>query len=196
GIITEVTLGLAELPPKEMGLVVPQYDNYSSCLSDVAVVMQHDLFTCEMLDKPILDRTAANAYYKAHRFFIKDDPQAILMLEVRAETEEELKKQMKSVESSLKASGQSSYVASLYGTDVTKALDLRKAGLGLLGNIVGDTKAVACVEDTAVSLDVLSEFISEFREVMESFGQKGVYYAHAGAGELHIRPMLNLKKSE
>src|SRR5690625_3439647 len=103
---------------------------------------------------------------------------------------------MKSVESSLKVSGQKLYVASLYGTDVTKALDLRKAGLGHLGNIVGDTKAVACVEDTAVSLDVLSEFISEFREIMESFGQKGVYYAHAGAGELHIRPMLNLKKTE
>lgn len=196
GIITEVTLRLDKTPPKKMGLVVPQYDNYSSCLSDVAVAMQHNLFTCEMLDKPILDRTAANAFYKTHRFFIKDDPQAILMLEVRADTEEELKEQMKSVESSLKVSGQSSYVASLYGTDVTKALDLRKAGLGLLGNIVGDTKAVACVEDTAVSLDVLSEFISEFREIMESFGQKGVYYAHAGAGELHIRPMLNLKKTE
>src|SRR5690625_6639135 len=86
-----------------MGLVVPQYDNYSSCLSDVAVAMQHNLFTCEMLDKPILDRTAANAFYKTHRFFIKDDPQAILMLEVRADTEEELKEQMKSVESSLRS---------------------------------------------------------------------------------------------
>jgi len=196
GIITEVTLSLDELPPKKMGLIVPQYDDYSSCLSDVAVAMQHDLFTCEMLDKPILDRTAANAYYKSHRFFIKDDPQAILMLEVRADTDDDLKKKVAEVENSLIASGQSSYVATLFGTDVTKALDLRKAGLGLLGNIVGDTKAVACVEDTAVSLDVLSEFISEFQKIMQSFGQKGVYYAHAGAGELHIRPMLNLKKTE
>jgi len=195
-ITTEVTLRLDTLPPKKMGLLVPQYKDYTSCLSDVAVVMQHNLFTCEMLDKPILDRTAANAYYKSHRFFIKDDPQAILMLEVRADSEVELEGQMKSLENSLKLSGHSSHIASLYGTDVTKALELRKAGLGLLGNIVGDTKAVACVEDTAVSLDVLPEFISEFRLIMDSFGQKAVYYAHAGAGELHIRPMLNLKKTE
>lgn len=195
-ITTEVTLHLDDLPPKLMGLVVPQYEDYTSCLSDVVVAMQHNLFTCEMLDKPILDRTAANAYYRSHRFFIKDDPQAILMLEVRAESQEALEEQMTAVKNSLEISGQSTYVAALYGLDVTKALELRKAGLGLLGNIVGDTKAIACVEDTAVSLEVLSDFIAEFRLIMESFGQKAVYYAHAGAGELHIRPMLNLKKSD
>lgn len=195
-ITTEVTLRLDSLPPKRMGLVVPQYKDYTSCLSDVATAMQHDLFTCEMLDKPILDRTAANAFYRSHRFFIKEDPQAILLLEVRADSEEELEKQMKAVKNSLELSGQSAYIASLYGSDVTKALELRKAGLGLLGNIVGDTKAVACVEDTAVSLEVLPKFISEFRLIMDSFGQKAVYYAHAGAGELHIRPMLNLKKTD
>lgn len=195
-ITTEVTLRLDELPPKIMGLVIPQYKDYASCLSDVAVAMQHNLFTCEMLDKPILDRTAANAYYRSYRFFIKDDPQAILMLEVRADSHEELEQQMTSLKNSLEKSGQSSYVVALYGEDVTKALDLRKAGLGLLGNIVGDTKAIACVEDTAVSLEVLSEFIAEFRVIMASFGQNAVYYAHAGAGELHIRPMLNLKKTE
>lgn len=195
-ITTEVTLRLDVLPPKKMGLLVPQYKDYTSCLSDVAVAMQHNLFTCEMLDKPILDRTVANAYYRSHRFFIKDDPQAILMLEVRADSEVELEDQMNALKNSLKLSGHSFYIASLYGTDVTKALELRKAGLGLLGNIVGDTKAVACVEDTAVSLDVLPGFISEFRGIMDSFGQKAVYYAHAGAGELHIRPMLNLKKTE
>lgn len=196
GITTEITLDLDILPPKKMGLVVPQYQDYASCLSDVAVAMQHNLFTCEMLDKPILDRTAANAYYRSHRFFIKEDPQAILMLELRAETDQELEKHMKAVISSLQRSGKNSHIATLYGADVDKALELRKAGLGLLGNIVGDTKAVACIEDTAVSLDVLAEFIADFRVIMESFGQKAVYYAHAGAGELHIRPMLNLKKSE
>lgn len=195
-ITTEVTLQLDTLPPKLMGLVVPQYADYTSCLSDVVVAMEHNLFTCEMLDKPILDRTAANAFYRSHRFFIKGDPQAILMLEVRADSQEALEAQMIAVKHSLESSGKSSYIASLYGSEVTKALDLRKAGLGLLGNIVGDTKAIACVEDTAVSLEVLSDFIAEFRLIMESYGQKAVYYAHAGAGELHIRPMLNLKKSE
>lgn len=48
------------------------------------------------------------------------------------------------------------------------ALDLRKAGLGLLGNIVGDKKAVACIEDTAVALPVLANYIEEFSEIMKN----------------------------
>ena len=82
----------------------------------------------------------------------------------------------------------------LEGEDIDKAFSLRKAGLGLLGNIIGDNKAVACIEDTAVEVNDLPNYIAEFSAMMEKFGQEAVYYAHAGAGELHLRPILNLKK--
>jgi len=57
----------------------------------------------------------------------------------------------------------------------------------------GDHKAVACIEDTAVPIDRLKEYILELDQMLRSFGQDPVYYAHAGAGELHVRPVLNLK---
>ena len=61
--------------------------------------------------------------------------------------------------------------------------------------MVGDRKAVACIEDTAVALEDLKDFILEFSQIMKGYDQEAVYYAHAGAGELHLRPILNLKKS-
>jgi len=195
-ITTEIILQLDVLPPDKIALVVPHYTDYTSCLSDVVLAMKHDLFTCEMLDQPILDRTAANTFYRDYRSFLKNAPQAILMLEVRAHTELALQNQVTNLLSSLESSGNSYHISTLYEEDVNKALALRKAGLGLLGNIVGDTKAVACIEDTAVPLEVLPQFIEEFQSIMKSFNQEGVYYAHAGAGELHIRPLLNLKKSK
>ncbi|MEL7021982.1 MAG: FAD-linked oxidase C-terminal domain-containing protein, partial [Bacteroidota bacterium] len=73
---------------------------------------------------------------------------------------------------------------------------LRSAGLGLLANIPGDQKAVACIEDTAVAIEDLPDYIDEFARTMEDFGQQAVYYAHAGAGEIHLRPILNLKQAE
>lgn len=72
---------------------------------------------------------------------------------------------------------------------------LRSAGLGLLSNIPGDKKAVTCIEDTAVALEDLADYIDDFEKMMEKFGQESVYYAHAGAGEIHLRPILDLKKS-
>ena len=84
----------------------------------------------------------------------------------------------------------------LRGSEIQSALSLRSAGLGLLGNIVGDQKAVACIEDTAVPVDQLADYIDEFTALMKQFNQNPVYYAHAGAGELHLRPILNLKKQD
>ena len=62
--------------------------------------------------------------------------------------------------------------------------------------MIGDKKAVACIEDTAVALEDLPKYIEEFTKIMEKYQQNAVYYAHAGAGELHLRPILNLKKKE
>ena len=82
------------------------------------------------------------------------------------------------------------------GQDCDKVWELRKAGLGLLANIPGDAKAVACIEDTAVALEDLPLYIEAFTSLMKTYNQKAVYYAHAGAGELHLRPVLNLKSSK
>ena len=82
---------------------------------------------------------------------------------------------------------------SVTGTDVKKVWDLRKAGLGLLSNLPGDEKAVAVIEDTAVDVNDLPAFIAEFNEILAENNLYCVHYAHAGSGELHLRPIINLK---
>ncbi|PWL39230.1 FAD-binding oxidoreductase [Flagellimonas aquimarina] len=193
---TEITLQLDNLPPPFSAMVATHYKTLEDCLSDVAPVMQHNLHTCEMMDKVILDCTKNNRAQLANRFFVDGDPAGILMLEVKADTEKNLESQLKELLKTIKKSGLSYASPVLKGADINKALELRKAGLGLLGNMVGDRKAVACIEDTAVALEDLKDFIGEFTKIMKDYGQDAVYYAHAGAGELHLRPILNLKKSE
>ena len=116
---------------------------------------------------------------------------AILLVEVRGDSEEALRANLETLQC------ESSYArAELFGDESDKVWKLRAAGLGLLSNVPGDAKPVACIEDTAVRIDVLQEYIREFDALMQGFGQESVYYAHAGAGELHLRPILNLKTSE
>ncbi|MBS9463418.1 FAD-binding protein [Flagellimonas sp. 389] len=193
---TEITLQLDELPPSLSAMVATHYHTLEDCLSDVAPVMQHNLHTCEMMDRVILDCTKNNRSQLANRFFVSGDPAAILMLEVKADTEDKLKAQLEDLLRTIESSGLSYASPVLIGDEINKAIELRKAGLGLLGNMVGDRKAVACIEDTAVALEDLKNFIGDFTQIMKDYGQDAVYYAHAGAGELHLRPILNLKKSE
>ncbi|KZS42241.1 FAD-binding protein [Aquimarina aggregata] len=193
---TKITLQLDELPPERTLMIAAHFNSINDCLKTVEPVMQHELFTCEMMDKTILDCTKNNIEQLKNRFFIVDDPEAILMLELKANDEHNLEHKKNALLDTLKDSGLSYANAILRGSEINKALELRKAGLGLLGNIVGDKKAVACIEDTAVAIPDLANYISEFTDVMKKHDQEAVYYAHAGAGELHLRPILDLKKSE
>lgn len=193
---TEITLQLDELPPKNAVMVAAHFDSVEKCLQAVVPAMRHSLFTCEMMDKVILDCTKNSLKYRENRFFIEGDPAAILMLELRSHDELELTDQTAELLKTLTDSGLAYALPVLRSDTIDLALELRKAGLGLLGNIVGDKKAVACIEDTAVAVEDLSEYIKEFTALMKDYGQEAVYYAHAGAGELHLRPILNLKKEE
>ncbi len=193
---TEITLQLDVLPPQETAMIVTHYNTLSQCLADVAPLMEHKLHLCEMMDKVILDCTKNNRAQLPNRFFVEGDPAALLMLQLRDETKEGLQAQIDALLRTIEASANSYAHPILDFTDIPKAIELRKAGLGLLGNMVGDRKAVACIEDTAVAISDLKDFIEEFTAIMDSYDQKAVYYAHAGAGELHLRPILNLKESE
>ncbi len=193
---TQITLKLDKLPPEHSIMVAAHFNSVEACLKAVKPVMQHNLYTCEMMDKTILDCTKHNKTQQQNRSFIVNDPKAILMCEVKANTNEEVEELANDLLATIKKSGLSYSYPILKGQEINKALDLRKAGLGLLGNIIGDKKAVACIEDTAVSLDDLAKYINDFTELMKSYQQNAVYYAHAGAGELHLRPILDLKLTE
>ena len=193
---TQITLKLDALPPRESIMIAAHFDSIENCLNAVEFTMKHNLYNCEMMDKTILDCTKHNKTQQENRQFIEGDPQAILMCEVKAKTLREVEILANNLVNDIDKSGLSYAFPRLTGSDIDKANNLRSAGLGLLGNIIGDKKAVACIEDTAVALVDLANYISEFTQLMKDYKQDAIYYAHAGAGELHLRPILNLKKGD
>ncbi len=193
---TDITLSLDRLPPEHNMLVAVHFTSIQESLEAVVVAMEHNLFTCELMDKKILDCTKNNREQILNRFFIEGDPEAILMLEIASDDAETTAKLAQKLIADLKSHDFGYAYPILEGNNINRASNLRKAGLGLLGNIVGDRKAVACIEDTAVEVTDLPEYISEFTAMMKAYGQEAVYYAHAGAGELHLRPILNLKQEQ
>ncbi|NQX80924.1 MAG: FAD-binding protein [Flavobacteriaceae bacterium] len=193
---TEITLKLDKLKPAKNIVVAVHYDNLKESLESVNIAMKHNLYTCELMDKIILDCTKNNREQSKNRFFLEGDPEAILMLEIASDSIDDANKKADILIEELKANNMGYSHPKIYGKDISKLENLRKAGLGLLGNLIGDRKAVACIEDTAVTIEDLPDFINEFSQMMAKYKQEAVYYAHAGAGEIHMRPILNLKKSE
>ena len=193
---TEITLKVDDLPPTKNVMVVAHFHTIQESLEAVVVAMKHHLYTCEMMDDTILDCTKNNREQAKNRLFIEGNPKAIMMFEVASDTMEEAENQANALVEDLQKNNFGYALIKLYGADIDKIIELRKAGLGLLGSIVGDNKAADSIEDTAVELSDLPSYIAEFAAMMKRYNQEAIYYAHAGAGEIHLRPVLNLKKKE
>lgn len=194
--ITELKLNLVPLPPKERALICLHFNTIDESLRGNLVALKYNPSACELIDKFILDCTKNNIEQKKNRFFLQGDPGAILVIEIGRETAEERDRDINLMIEDLKANGLGYYYPILYGEDMGKIWALRKAGLGLLGNMPGDTKPVPVIEDTAVDVQELPEYIREFNEILHKYGLSSVHYAHASTGELHLRPILNLKTAE
>lgn len=194
---TEITLKVDDLPPTNNVMVVAHFHTIQESLEAVVTAMKHHLYTCEMMDDTILNCTKTNREQAKNRFFIVGEPKAVIMLEVGSHVSmEDAEMQADALIKDLEENNFGYALPKIYGSDIDKINDLRKAGLGLLGSIVGDDKAADSIEDTAVEVSDLPNYIADFAAMMKSHGQDAIYYAHAGAGEIHLRPVLNLKTKE
>jgi FAD/FMN-containing dehydrogenase/Fe-S oxidoreductase len=194
--ITEAKLALVDLPPAAVGVVCVHTDSLAESLHANRVAMTYHPKASELVDRYIMDFTKNHTVYSQNRFFMQGDPAALLMVEFWGNTEAEVEVQAAALISSLKAENLGYAYPLLFGDDANKAWEIRKAGLGLIRNLPGDTQPVNLIEDCAVAVEDLPAYIDELAALLEQHGLHASYYAHAGAGELHVEPMINLKTSE
>lgn len=192
--VTKLKLNLIPLPPKFQGLVCAHFNSLEDALTGNVVALRHHPDAIELTDEIILNCTLENIEQRKNRFFIQGNPKAILTIEFSAHSEIEIQEKAKNMETELLNEG-FGYHFPLF-TDkesIRRVWELRRAGLGLLSNIPGDKRSVTVIEDTAVAPDYLPEYIRDFKEILEHYGLSCVYYGHIATGELHLRPLLNLK---
>ena len=194
--ITEIKLNVVPLPPKEIGLLCVHFNSIDEALRANLIALKYKPSASELIDHYILDCTRDNIEQSKNRFFVLGDPGAILVIEFARESREEIIPVAKQVEEEMKEAGLGYHFPLLFGNDTKKIWTLRKAGLGLLSNLPGDEKAVPVIEDTAVDVNDLPAYIRDFNEILKKYNLYSVHYAHAGSGEIHLRPIINLKTQE
>ncbi|MEO5782148.1 MAG: FAD-binding oxidoreductase, partial [Ginsengibacter sp.] len=194
--ITEIKLNVVPLPPKEVGLLCVHFNSIDEALRANIIAMAYRPSASELIDHYILECTKNNIEQSKNRFFVRGYPGAILVIEFARTNREEIFEITAKVESDMRAAGLGFHFPLLFGDDSKKIWTLRKAGLGLLSNLPGDSKAVPVIEDTAVDMNDLPAYIRDFNKILKKHDLYAVHYAHAGSGEIHLRPIINLKTEE
>lgn len=192
-LTTEIKLNLVPLPPKEKVLVCIHCHSLNEAFRANLVALEHQPVAVELIDQFIIERTKNNLEQRKNRFFIQGEPEAILVVEFNMSTREAIDEAVRLLIADMKNHGYGYHYPVVEGADISKVWALRKAGLGVLTSVPGDKKPVAVIEDTAVLPALLPEYLSDFNAMLQRLGLSCVFYAHISTGELHLRPVLNLK---
>jgi FAD/FMN-containing dehydrogenase/Fe-S oxidoreductase len=192
-VTLEVKLNLVPLPPPSKALVCVHLKERNDAFRANLTALKHNPAAVEMMDNRILELTEGNLSQRSNRFFLEGKPGAILIVEFTRETEAQIEQVSSELISDMKASGFGYAFPVIRGKDISKVWELRKAGLGILANMKGDPKPVAVIEDTAVHPEQLPAYMAEIEEMLARHSKDAVFHAHIGSGELHLRPILDLK---
>jgi Fe-S oxidoreductase len=160
------------------------------------VALQHAPVAIELMDNTILKLSKQNISQNKNRFFVQGDPAAILIIELAERTRDEVDKKADEIEADLKVHHYGTHYPRVYGKDISRVWSLRKAGLGLLSGMPGSAKPVSLIEDTAIAPQRLAAFIADLKIMLERYGLDCIYHGHISTGELHLRPVLNLKEEK
>ena len=197
GVMTEIKLNVVP-KPTQTALAIVHFEDLKEALEAVPVILEVSPSAVELLDNLGLTMCReVPEYARLLRSFIEGTPNCVLITEFYGESTSELRSKVDRLKDHL-------HKQRVNVTAVVPAFDrqhqkdvwtVRKVGLGLLMSIKGDHKPIPFIEDAAVPVEHLAEYVTRIEKFCNDRGTKVAYYAHASAGCVHIRPLINAKEA-
>ncbi len=188
--VTEITLSLDPLPPAHKMVVCEMLSDLNDAWEANLRALEKHPVAVELIDGKILELAKGNIAAEKNMAVLGLDPDhlpaGILVTEFWADKTDDFPTYTRVVNTA----------KPLFDADVDKVWALRKAGLGVLTGAEGDAKPIGVIEDTAVASERMGTYMADFQAMMKRMGLECVYYGHISTGELHLRPILNIKNAE
>ncbi len=192
GLILEAKVNLVPLP-KMRGLCAVHFACLAECLRAVGPIVGCGPASVEMMDGIIIERARANLLTRDMCGFIQGDPAAVLVVEFFGESKTAIDGKIEIMIDLLQEIGVGyAWPKMLDARRIGEVWTMRENALGLMTTIKGDRKPVAFIEDAAVPLEALPDYIADVVAICERHGRRVSVFAHASVGLIHVRPLLDL----
>jgi len=196
GIIVEATLDLVTIPD-ETALAMYFFEDLVETMEAVPEALEFPVSAVELMDDEVFRLARESEGYAKYAKPIPEDAKAALMLEWDNELVDDFEASIGDTTEHFVENGNAFDVLEAYTEDDQADIwKLRKAAIPLLMSLEGDPKPYPFIEDATVPPAELAEYVQEFEQVLDDHGTSAAYFAHAGSGTLHIRPILTLKDEE
>jgi FAD/FMN-containing dehydrogenase/Fe-S oxidoreductase len=196
GTIVEATVSLVTVP-EETALALYVFDDLIETLAAVPEALEYDVGAVELMDDEVFRLAAESDGYSEYVEPIPERSTAALMIEFDSELVDDFEAAISETNEHFVENGDAFDVVEAYSEEnQAKIWKLRKAAIPLLMGLEGDPKPYPFIEDATVPPEELAEYVGKFEQVLDDHDTSAAYFAHAGSGTLHIRPILNLKSGE
>lgn len=192
GFITEATLKVVPIAKHRL-LIAAHFARLDESLRATLLAVKHKPAAVEIIDKRTLDLAKLNVEQEKNRFFVQGDPAVIVAISCEGDDMDLVRREVKAIVDELSASGMG-YAYPLIEAPKDKAVwELRKEGLGIVMGQPGDTKPETLIEDAAVAVEDLPEYVQGVVDILARYETPVMMYGHLSVGLVHFRPELNLK---
>ncbi len=196
GVVVEAELSLVTRPP-ETALALYCFEDLIEALEAVPKALEHDVSAVELMDEEVFRLARESEQYARYEDPIPNGAAAALMIEFDSEVVDDFEAAIAGTNDRFLGDGDAFDVIEAYTDEAQADLwKLRKAAIPLLMSLDGDAKPYPFIEDATVPPAELAEYTGKFMDVLDDHGTSAAYFAHAGSGTLHIRPILSLKEDE
>jgi len=215
--VTEATVSLVEIPETK-AVALLTYDDLLDAMEDVAPILEHDPAAVEVMDDVLLGLAADTPEFEGVVGMLPEGTDSVLLVEFYAESDAEGKRKVADLIADRAGAtaerprpatvAEPSDGAAAVTSQPRRAVDameahdpekrdlfwkMRKAGLPILLSRTTDDKHISFIEDCAIPPEHLPEYTREFQRILDDAGTFATFYAHAGPGVLHVRPLINTK---
>ncbi|PSP71327.1 FAD-binding oxidoreductase [Halobacteriales archaeon QH_9_66_26] len=213
-IVTAATVSLEPIPETK-AVALLSYDSLGDAMEDVAPILEHDPAAVEVMDDVLLDLARDTSEFADVVGMLPDGTDSVLLVEFYADSDDNGRRQVADLIADRVSEGDPQAepsdgaaertddrryaVAALEAHDAdTRAQfwKLRKSGLPILLSRTSDEKHISFIEDCAVPAEHLPEYVAGFRAILDDNDTFASFYAHAGPGVLHVRPLIDTKTVE
>jgi len=196
GVVVEATVSLVT-KPEETALALYCFDDLIDAMGAVPEALEFDVSAVELMDDEVFRLARESPEFSRYAEPIPERAAAALMVEFDSELVDDFEAAIRETNARFVDEGTAFDAIGAYAEDEqAKLWKLRKAAIPLLMSLEGDPKPYPFIEDATVPPEELAEYVQSFEDVLDEHDTSAAYFAHAGSGTLHIRPILNLKEDE
>ncbi len=187
-----LTLQLAPLP-RHRTLGVINFPTLYRAMQCAQHIVKLGPSAVELVDRTMIELARGNPVFRSViEAALVGEPEAILLVEF---SDDDARGRLDQLVTLIADLGLPDQVVRITDAPSQKALwEVRKAGLNIMMSMRGDGKPVSFIEDCAVPLEHLADYVARLTEVFAKHGTRGTWYAHASVGTLHVRPILDMRK--